>query len=379
MTSCKNYSYIEGLSIDIEPCFYNYFTDIGEFHCTAAKSVMNTQCINIKTNKNVGLDGKGPKFCDNAQLLFKINGESGLGCEWDENYDKCVDVISHNNDLPVYCSEYNSSESCNYHMIRDGSFCFWNSVKNNENENFCIAVTDVKTCDEICSNDISGINTYFCDGNIITMDSRSEMCKWGVVSEETVSDDCNCEGIEIPESCSLLNVTSPLQCKNFTSNRGNCFYNGNKEDEISGLGVCSDIVDVTECEYLLGRSLCTYAKKHSYYNLENYSSASREIFLCFWNMEREGGMCESKQLNNLVNENNPKISILLIIIIVVLALVLIAGVVVVVLIVKKVKSHKNHKKREHEMNATSSSSLNDLIAPGNDLDYTFGFEYIFSF
>jgi large-conductance mechanosensitive channel len=371
MTLCKDYSNIEGLTIDVEPCFYNHFSDVNEFHCITAESVMDTQCRNIETNKNIGLDEKGPKLCDNAQLLFKINGENGVGCEWDEHYNKCVDAILDNNYLPEYCSDYNSSESCNYHMIKNGSSCFWNSVDSGENENFCMRVGEVGDCVEICTNDISGFNTYFCNGNTIITDTKSEMCRWDAEKGETFERGCNCEGMEIPENCSLLNVTSLSQCKNFTSERGKCFYNGDNLNEGSGFGICSNIDDIRECEQFLYQPLCTYAKKHTYHNLESYSSISREIFLCFWNVEKEGGVCESKKLSNSMNENNPKISTLLLIIIIIAVVVFVLIIVGVLLfiIVKKVKSRRNNNKREFEMSfISSSSSSNNLITSINDLN-----------
>jgi hypothetical protein len=139
MELCKNYSNFIGLTINIEPCFYNYIDDIGGFYCVTTDSVMNTRCENVKTNKNVG-GNSGPKYCDNAQLLFKNDG-IGFGCEWEAN--KCFDAILEEDDLPEDCSGYITNESCNYHMTKKGKSCFWNPVKDEENDTFCTGVDDV--------------------------------------------------------------------------------------------------------------------------------------------------------------------------------------------------------------------------------------------
>jgi hypothetical protein len=173
------------------------------------------------------------------------------------------------------------------------------------------------------------------------------MCKWGVVSEETFSGGCYCEGVDIPEKCTLLNVSTPSECKQFISIKGKCFYNG--DDEVTGVGVCSDIGDIMECGDFLDQTLCTYAKKHTYFNLENYSSASSAMFLCIWNVE-EGGICQSKKLGNLINSDKQKMSTwVLIVIIVVGVVILVVLAVVLLLVLRKVKSSSNNKKREEEM------------------------------
>jgi NADH:ubiquinone oxidoreductase subunit 3 (subunit A) len=354
MELCRNYSNIKGLTIDIEPCFYNYFDDIGGFYCATVSSVMNTRCENIKTNKNVG-DNNGPKYCDNAQFLFKIDGK-GFGCKWKTN--ECIDAVLEEDDLPEDCSGYMKNESCNYHITRKGKSCFWNPVKNDENDTFCTEVDDIEACDNICTNDLSGINTYFCNGNFVITDSTSEMCRWGIASEEIFSGGCYCEGVDIPEKCTLLNVSSPSECKQFISVKGKCFYNGDDDDEVMGIGVCIDIGDIMECGDFLDQTLCMYAKKHTYYNLENYSSASSAVFLCIWNAE-EGGICQSKKLGNLMNSDKQKMSTwVLIVIIVVGVVILVVLIVVLLLILRKAKSYSSNKKREYEM-SNFSKNLED--------------------
>jgi F0F1-type ATP synthase membrane subunit c/vacuolar-type H+-ATPase subunit K len=237
-------------------------------------------------------------------------------------------------------------------MTKKGKSCFWNPVKDDENDTFCVGMDDVEACDNICTNDLSGINTYFCNGNSVITDSTSEMCKWGVVSEETFTGGCYCEGVDIPERCTLLNVSGPSECKQFISLKGKCFYNGGGDDDdgvMMGIGVCSDIGDIMECEDFLDQTLCTYAKKHTYYNLENYSSASSAMFLCIWNAE-EGGICHSKKLGRSMNSDEPEMSTwMLIVIIMVGVVILVVLVVVLLLVLRKVKSHSSNKKREHEM------------------------------
>jgi hypothetical protein len=346
MVTCKNYNNVEGLSLYTEPCFYNYFSDVGGLYCTSVDSVTNTECKSIRTNKNVGVDS-GPRYCDNAQFLFGISGK-GFGCEWRVDTNECVDVLDGSN-LPENCSEYETADSCNYRMIKSGSACFWNSIGDDENGTFCIGIEDIEGCGEICSNDVSGINSHFCDGNSVMTDSTSEMCRWGVVSEETGSQGCNCEGVEIPENCALLNASSPAECKQFISKRGKCFYNGDDKDDVMGVGVCWDVVDVSECSHLLNQKLCTYAKKHTYYNLENYTSASLASFLCLWNAEEEG-ICQSKKVDNSISSENPKISTWLLIVIIVVGVVtLVTIILVLILILKKMKSYSSHKEKEEEM------------------------------
>jgi NADH:ubiquinone oxidoreductase subunit 3 (subunit A) len=372
MKLCKNYSNIKGLTIDVEPCFYNYFSDDGGLHCVTTESVTNKQCSNIKTNKNVG-DDSGPKYCDNAQLLFKIGGESGFGCEWELSKNECVNAILEGDGFPESCSEYSSADSCNYHLIKNGDSCFWNSIESDENENSCVGVSDVKACEEICTNDLSGINTYFCAGKVIT-ESRSEMCKWGV-SDETISHGCNCEGVDIPENCTLLNVSSPTECKQLISEKGKCFYNGDSDDKVIGVGICSDIGDITECSDILDGGLCTYAKKHTYYNLENYSSSSTAIFLCLWNTEES--ICQSKKIDNLVNKDEQKglTWLLIVIIVVVVVVVLIVVVLVLIFVLRKVKSYSSNKKREYEMTAFPMSK--DLVESTDNSDHISGFYLLF--
>jgi hypothetical protein len=293
--------------------------------------------------------------------LFKIDGKKGFGCKWNDYDSECVDIILGENNLPENCGGYGTSETCNYHMIKNGSTCFWNPDKNGD---LCMGVDDVEACGQICTNNMSGINTHFCDGNSVITDSTSEMCKWGVVSEETFTHGCNCEGVDIPENCTLLNVSYPSECKKFISGRGGCFFNGNIQDKISGIGVCSDIGDVMECEYFLDQSLCTYAKKHIYYNLENYSSASSTTFLCIWNAEKEGGTCQSKQLGRSMNDNNSKFSTILLLIIIVGVVFLIIIVLVLIIIIKRVKS-RGSRIKEYEM--YSSNNLNNSI--NNNIGY----------
>jgi hypothetical protein len=373
MVLCKNYSNIKGLTIDIEPCFYNYFSDEGGFHCITAESMMYMECRNVKTNKNVG-DGNGPKYCDNAQLLFKIGGGNGFGCKWEDDKNECVDFILEGESFPESCSEYTSADSCNYHLIKNGSSCFWNSIESDENENYCIGVEDIKACEDICTNDLSGINTYFCNGNTLDTESRSEICKWGVGGRESISSSCNCEGVDIPENCMLLNVSSPTECKQFISKKGKCFYNGDDDDDddddVSDIGVCTDIGDITECSHISDQGLCTYAKKHTYFNLENYSSSSTTSFLCLWNAEEN--ICQSKKLDDLINKNESTIWTWLLIVIIVVIVVIILIIVIFVLIVglRKMKSYLNNKERELETNNLPLSE--DLKNSINNSDHISG-------
>jgi hypothetical protein len=330
MTICKTYDSIEGLTLDINPCFYNNVFDEG-FYCVSAESVMNTKCENIKTNEKVGVK-KTPKYCDNAQLLFNISGKNGFGCKWDEN--ECVDVILEEKDLPDNCSIYTNVDDCNYHMISDKSTCFWNPTESKEDENLCMKIGDVKTCEDICSNDISGINTHFCSGNI--MNSRSEMCKWEeITGEENDSYSCNCKSVDIPESCRLVNISSPSECNQFISLKGKCFYNG---DNIDNVKWCFDIVDIEECENFQNQTACTYAKKHTYKNLEPYSSVPSTALLCYWNAEV--GECRSKKLSNTINEEE-KNSLLVMIIIIITSVGVVSLVVVIVIVVIVIKKRKS--------------------------------------
>jgi hypothetical protein len=343
MVNCKNYINIEGLTIIDEPCFFNNYDDKNDdekgYYCTSIDSVKNTICDNIKTNSQIS-DENSPKYCDNAQLIFKINGNKNLGCEWNDKTKNCIDISEETeNPLPENCSEY-TVESCNYNFSRDGKECFWNY---GDSKGACIAMNDIDKCNKICSNDISGINTHFCDGNNIKL----EICKWGEEKEGNPRD-CNCEGISIPENCTSFKVTSPSDCKKLDS----CFFNRKNEDNIGNI-TCTDIDDISECKDILNDSLCKYAKKYTFHNLESFSSTSEFTFLCIWDIEHD--QCISKKLNKINIVKSGKTSYLILIIIIIIGIVIIIIIIIIfILIIKKIRNHKNGKEnKELEMNNPS--------------------------
>jgi hypothetical protein len=359
MTLCNSYGSIDGLFILDSPCFFNGPANENEFHCVSTNSMMNSVCSNVKTNAMVDSAG-GPKFCTNAQLLFKINGDNEVGCMWNAS-NGCVSLSLEDVVLPESCSEYKNAEDCNYHMTYDKKECFWNP-SHLQTENACTTVEDVENCSVICTNDISGIDSRFCQGNAVFTESTAEMCKWSEKEEVIdVKTTCNCEGITMEENCTLLDVTSPSDCKKFVSKRDSCFFNGNINTHV-GEVKCTDIDDVTECEFFHDSSLCIYARKSVYRNLELNSSASTVTFLCLWNTQEE--ICQSKKLGRAENNNESKkrLNLVLIIVISVLVVIVVSVVIVIVFIIKKVKAQKNRIKA-YEMSSFHSESSGEKVQP----------------
>jgi hypothetical protein len=208
----------------------------------------------------------------------------------------------------------------------------------------------MKNCSSICTNDVSDFNSRFCDGNAVFTDSTSELCKWEEGANNSTYQTCNCEGLLIPEACSLFDVFSPSECKKLKSEQGGCFFNGDNQDSIEKV-LCSDIYDIKECEDFKERALCTYAKKYTYPNLETYSSSSNTTFLCLWTLD-EG--CKSKELGRLSkdDEGKGKISVVVIvIIIVVITLTLISILLIMIIIVRRLNSRRNARIKEYEMHS----------------------------
>jgi hypothetical protein len=168
--------------------------------------------MEIKTNDYVG-NGTGPRYCNNAQILFDIGGK-GFGCVWDGGSGGyCSDLVLKSVSLSASCLNF-TKEDCNYNVTKDGKSCFWNDNGLNSG---CMS-KDVENCASICNNDVSGFNTHFCDGNTVHTSITSELCKWlGEEGSDETHTGCSCEGVEIPENCVDLNISSPSECKKLVS------------------------------------------------------------------------------------------------------------------------------------------------------------------
>jgi hypothetical protein len=374
---CENYLNINGLTITDEPCFFNGISEENGNSCVSADSMrfVNISCGDIKTNEQTIPNETSPKFCDNAQLLFGISGMNGYGCYWDDN-NTCLDMLDTN--ISRTCSEYKSIEQCNYHFSVDEGECFWNDIDKSDEKNACKSTNLISNCSTICTNDVAGINSHFCSGGSDVFDISSEICRWSG-SDVVIVEGCNCEGIEIPPTCKDLFLNeriTPSECKTFKSEEGNCFFNGNTEN-YSGEFVCSSTSLITKCGDLLDSSLCKYAKKYIYINLESSTSSSFSSFLCLWDYEE--GVCESKGVGKTEELNKDKNSfqtILIIIItstVVVLVLVIIF-IIIVVIVLRRSKSRilEKEQKTTYEMTSMSNGNLPETKKKVLINDYTVG-------
>jgi hypothetical protein len=170
---------------------------------------------------------------------------------------------------------------------------------------------DVESCNSICTNNASGIGSYICDGNVVQKDVLREVCRWEQKEFENVSRNCNCEGEPILENCPLKMVKSTSDCSSLLSAKGSCFYNNNSDTE-SGMFVCADVLDITECGEIFNDTSCIYARKHTFRNLNSNSSISRAVFLCLWDVENR--ICRSKRLDaiDIIPENKNSFIIIVI-------------------------------------------------------------------
>jgi hypothetical protein len=336
---CEEYSAVDGLFVSDAPCFYNgRFTDEEEDanNCSSVSSLLTSTCENIKTNERVSVEGE-MRFCDNAQSLFKIKGKYELGCSWEED-SGCVDAV--NGEMAAVCDDYKDTPSCNYHFSLEGE-CFWN-IRGESGG--CFSMKSIQECTTICTNDVSGINSHYCSGNGGSFEQiTSEICRWG--DEEGEYGSCKCEGLEIPSKCDEYSIKSIGDCKLLYSEKGLCFFNGgNKitsEEEIK----CSDIVEVKKCIHLLSRSLCVYARRYTYPNLEPKISAENTSFLCYWDGETESG-CVSKFEPDETNDSFPAGAVVAIIIVVLV--VVAACIIVVIIVIWKMKMKALKKEGELE-------------------------------
>jgi hypothetical protein len=343
-TICNTYGEINGLTVVDSPCFFNGGDDEDGLFCTSEGKLINSSCEKVKTNNRVGIVS-GPKYCDNAESLFGIVGDDKLGCVWDER-GECVNVLKGQVTRPESCKEYETIDECNFNMDESGEECFWNSMVEGI-DGACIPVKDIFNCTSICTNEISGLSSRFCDGNAINTGDSSEMCKWIDESGEIIMD-CNCEGVLIEEMCSLLEIKTAYDCNGVVSMKGKCFFNGEIEKKLD-VGDerlrCSDYEDIKKCEDLRNKTLCTYARRYVYKNLEMKSSGSPTTFMCLWDVERK--ICKAKE-TNIEESPGKEGNIVVIIIIVVGVCVVVATVIIIVIIVIKVKQKNNMRNSENK-------------------------------
>jgi hypothetical protein len=365
---CENHYDVKELIVEDEPCFFNG-VDSEAFECVSVETAVNSVCRNIKTN-GMPEYGFSLSYCNNAQFLFNINGENGMGCVWDEDLSACIDAAPRDGGLPVECSEYEFEADCRMHVTRDGKKCYWNVYDGEAVEAACMDFEDAESCNSICTNDASGIGSYICDGNIVQKDSVREVCRWEQMQWENVSRNCNCEGDPILENCTLKMMKSPSDCSSLLSAKGSCFYN-NGFDAESKMFLCSDMGDVRECGDILNDTNCIYARKHTFQNLDSESSVSRAVFVCLWDVENE--ICRSKRLDaiDIIPESEGSFALIIVFVIIGVCAVIISAVVITIIIVKMRRRMKN-KTKEYEMTdelfdtaslrlAESSLTLSGLI------------------
>jgi hypothetical protein len=360
----KVYNSIGGPTVDDSPCFSNVPSNSSTGNYTSVESVINATCGSIKTDGRVG-GMSGPAYCDDALFLFGIKGVNGVGCMWDSPTKSCVD-LKNVASLPDSCSGYKSESECSYHLTSKNEKCFWNGNDTPTNGG-CVSLENFTNCSAICTNEISGFDTYYCDGNAAFVDSNSEVCQWEGGESGQVHI-CSCSGVEVKPTCELILSESPANCRKFVSKIGPCFFNGN--DQILNGTTCSDINSVDECSFLKDRTLCTYANKYTYPNLEVNSTTSRHIFVCLWNIEN--GKCDSKKLgfSNVGGdeEGNGELSLQMVIIIIasVGTVAFAIVIIVIILVVKRLKTRKGNRLKEQEMDDVGSSIK---IAPGGIFIY----------
>jgi hypothetical protein len=280
---CNNYLSIEGLIIVDSPCFFNN-RNINEevFDCVSAISM--TTCESIKTNNSVV--GSEINYCDGAQFLFGIGGRNGIGCCWDDTLSKCMDLLLTSLILPENCSGYETEVECKFHITQSGEKCYWNMSDEISINSSCVDFVEVSDCSSICTNDISGIGKYICDGNVVEMKEVTELCKWQHEEREGEGKNCNCEGDIIPENCSLINKNSSSDCNKINSSKGYCFLNSD-DNNVEGVKTCADVVDITECLEILNSVNCIQARKYKFTNIESNTSTPIESFLCIWDYEQQ--------------------------------------------------------------------------------------------
>jgi hypothetical protein len=267
------------------------------------------------------------------------------------------------------CSGYEFESDCRMHVTGSGKKCYWNVFDDPEGTAGCVDFEDVDSCDNICTNDASGIGSYICDGNIVQKNSVKEICRWEQKGWENVSRNCNCEGDEILENCTLIVVKSPSDCNSALSTKGNCFYNGDFDKEL-GMFLCADVGDITECEHILNNAICIYARKHTFENLDSNSSVSHTVFLCLWDVENE--ICKSKKLGTVDIIPESRSSFIFIIIFVVIGVCAVfMSVSVIVVIIIKMRKKVNNRTKEFEMNnkllRAASLKLSENSLPSSGL------------
>jgi hypothetical protein len=220
--------------------------------------------------------------------------------------------------------------------------------KNGSGDFGCVVENSLK-CDDYLT--ISG-----CTWSDATDNNLKMICEW---SNETTrcSNSAKCENLK---EASLL-------CESYTSDNGRCFYNG--ENEVTVLEKsCSNILDVTNCEFFKSMSVCGGASKETYLNLP-----SPLEFPCIWDMKKEG--CNSQNIPQIEDdrETDPAQSssfVLIIIIIVgVVVVVLITVIVIVIIILYKRKMNRNLRNvtdssnmKESEMESLKASGLSSSTA-----------------
>jgi hypothetical protein len=127
------------------------------------------------------------------------------------------------------------------------------------------------------------------------------------------------------------------------SSKGKCFYNSDKEETTSNR-ICTDILDINNCNELKSINLCTYANKTMYPNIYGISSVS---FICNWNAKKD--ICET--INDNTGDiggnnekdngsNNPVIIIVIIIIVLVVSLLIVIIIIVIIIVRRKRKMLK---------------------------------------
>jgi hypothetical protein len=176
------------------------------------------------------------------------------------------------------------------------------------------------------------------------MYKSSSGCSWSVSEGNLSNIVCNwkeSEGCSTSENCNLLKAVN-IECKDYRSSRGRCFFNG--DDTLTDKH-CSDIVDVTYCNQLESLNLCVYADKKTYINLINNSE---EEYVCLW--DAGSRTCRDKTSNTNISESNST-TIIIIIVVVVVFIISICILILIIIILYRRRGNNSDDKKAIEMDS----------------------------
>jgi hypothetical protein len=193
--------------------------------------------------------------------------------------------------FPFVCDNYEITLSLL--IVTDGP-CFHNHDKSTSDlEKKCISVTEIIKCEDIRTNGLFEMEKHFCDdAKDIFSWIKGAACIWMIEDDVGSSGKC----VQVENCSDLIGIKNGSQCNDYSSLKGNCFFNGNVKVNNTEVK-CFDVVDVVRCGDILEMGLCVHAKKDTYPNLTIDSLSSPSTIYCTW----EGGneTCVSKNTFSL--------------------------------------------------------------------------------